>query len=679
MYTVSMMLKNRKTKLACALAPVVILTAVCLKQYQDFLNFENYGGILLLFSLLTLIISGIAVFLPWSQDEKKWKKLLTFFLFLLTPLLMECAVELLNGNMLWDIDLFGNILMNYLINLILYLLFWAISGSAKWSMRIITIVLEAFGIANFYVKQFKGSPLLPWDLGSFKTAAAVAGSYTYSISCEILFSLCICMMIWKISRFTNAKKKNLLNLSMRGVTAGFLAIVMFIFYGTDIISRSFGATPDFFNQTRGYEAKGAIAEFFVNTRYMHLSKPSGYDPKTLKNDVEKNTDSDTPDILETATGNTEKAANVSSPNVIVIMNESYSDLSVIGDFKTNEDYMPYVNSLRNRENVIEGNCYVSTIGTGTSNTEYEFLTGNSMAFLPYGSNAYQLYVDHETESLVSTLKSQNYSADAMHPYYKDDWNRPAVYKDFGFNSFTAYEDKPWWDKLRRYVSDECDFKTIEEMYEERDTSKPFFLFNVTMQNHSSYDQTDSNFQQEITLEDMDGDYPLTEQYLSLIKKTDEAFENLIDYFSNQEEPTIILMFGDHQPFIESSFYEEVMGKSISDLSDEENQKRYITRFVMWANYDIPEGWIDSISANYLSVLLAQCTGIKTTSYMNFLNSLYSKVPVVTALGCRDKDGHYFKVEDENQYSDILSVYRNVAYNLLREDDDRVDELFRTAD
>ena len=104
-----MMLKNRKTKLACALAPVVILTAGCLKQYQDFLDFENYGGILLLFSLLTLIISGIATFLPWLQDEKKWKKLLTFFLFLLTPLLMECSVELLNGNMLWDIDLFGNI------------------------------------------------------------------------------------------------------------------------------------------------------------------------------------------------------------------------------------------------------------------------------------------------------------------------------------------------------------------------------------------------------------------------------------------------------------------------------------------------------------------------------------------------------------------------------------------
>ena len=122
-----------------------------------------------------------------------------------------------------------------------------------------------------------------------------------------------------------------------------------------------------------------------------------------------------------------------------------------------------------------------------------------------------------------------------------------------------------------------------------------------------------------------------------------------------------------------------MGKSISDLSDEENQKRYITRFVMWANYDIPEGWIDSISANYLSVLLAQCTGIKTTPYMNFLNSLYSKVPVVTALGCRDKDGHYFKIEDENRYSDILSVYRNAAYNLLREDDNRIDELFRTAD
>lgn len=675
MYTVRMHSNKQKYLQHMSLLPVILLGICCMIKHDDFLNYNNYGMPLLIGSFLLLIMSGVCNYLPAYKEKTRISRVLKMFLFFLTPLLMEVAVELLNGNMLWDIDMAGNTFMNYLINLILYAIVWVLCGNGQWSLKTVTVVLEVFGIVNFYVKQFKGSPLLPWDIGSIKTAGAVAGSYTYDIGCEILFSLCICLFIWKYARFLTKNRKSAFHRTSRAITALSLSILIFVYYGTDIISKAFGATPDFFNQTRGYEAKGAIAEFFVNTRYMHLGSPEGYDGNTIKKDVESYTDSNSGNILETADNTKTETVHVKQPNIIVIMNESYSDLSVIGDFDTNQDYMPYVNSLRNEKNVIEGNCYVSTIGTGTSNTEYEFLTGNTMGFLPYGSNAYQLYVDHETESLVSTLKNQNYSVQALHPYYKDDWNRPAVYEDFGFDSFVAYEDKGWWDKLRRYVSDECDFNTIEEMYENRDTSKPFFMFNITMQNHSSYDQTDAGFEQEIRLENMKQDYPLTEQYLSLIKKTDEAFEDLIQYFNNVNEPTIILMFGDHQPFIENSFYEEVMGKTLNELSDEENQKRYITRFVMWANYDIPEGWIDTISANYLSVLLAQCSDIKMTPYMNFLNTLYTQVPVVTALGCKDVDGHYFKLEDENPYKDILSVYRNAAYNLLREDDHRIDELF----
>jgi len=131
--------------------------------------------------------------------------------------------------------------------------------------------------------------------------------------------------------------------------------------------------------------------------------------------------------------------NDSSPNIIVIMDEAFSDLGVIGGFETNKDYMPFINSLIGQENVIEGNVYVSTIGTGTSNTEFEFLTGNTMGFLPAGSNAYQLYVNDVQPGLTSTLKSQNYSATAFHTYYRTSWNREQVYEDMGFDEFISLE------------------------------------------------------------------------------------------------------------------------------------------------------------------------------------------------------------------------------------------------
>lgn len=669
-YTCNMRKFKEKLKTLLPYIPTVMLGIMVLWNFEAFAGYDRYGIPLFGISCIVIVMMALMEKLP---QEYRGKNAVSVFLFLLSALLIEIAVEILNGNMLWDIDIFGNVVMNYLLVLIIQLIIWAITGSMKVSMRSSAILLEIFGTVNFYVKKFKGSPLLPWDITSVKTAAAVAGSYTYDIGVEIIFSLVCVLLVWKCAGFVINNPKTKKYRYARSITAACLAGLTGLYYGTDILSRTFGATPDFFNQTRGYESKGALAEFLVNTKYMSLSEPDGYDASNVEEDILKYTSSSSPSILESVSG--EDTVSVENPNIIVIMNESYSDLSVIGDFDTNEDYMPYVNSLTDCENVIEGNLYVSTIGTGTSNTEYEFLTNNTMAFLPYGSNAYQRYVDHDTYSLVSTLKSQGYSADVMHPYYKDDWNRPAVYEYFGFDSFTAYEDKPYWDKLRRYVSDECDFETIIEMYEERDPDTPFFLFNITMQNHSSYDQEDPDFIQEISLENMDGEYPLTEQYLSLIKVTDDAFRDLIGYFENVNEPTVILMFGDHQPFIEDEFYEEVMGSSLSELSDEENQKRYITRFVLWANYDIPEGRCDAISANYLSILLSQCTNTEMTPYMEFLNTLYEDVPVITALGCKDSKGTYFKADEENPYEDILSVYRNADFNLIREDENRADDLY----
>ena len=304
---------------------------------------------------------------------------------------------------------------------------------------------------------------------------------------------------------------------------------------------------------------------------------------------------------------------------------------------------------------------------------------------------------------MSTLLSQKYTADAFHPYYESSWNRVSVYDLMGFRSFTTLEDMVDQDILdrykssgynyslykrllkqrypgediilRRYVSDAYDFKKVIEMYENKEEGEPFFLFNVTMQSHSSYNQKFDNFRQEVELTSTEGDYPKTDQYLSLVKKTDEAFEDLISYFEQVEEPTIVLMFGDHQPFIEDSFYSEVMGQSISQMDDETQQKRYITRFILWANYDIPEGWVEEISMNYLSTLLMQVAGIDMPDYNAYLADLYTKLPVITAMGCRDAEGNFFQADQKNALWELVQDYRKVAYNNLADAEHRKNGLF----
>ena len=112
------------------------------------------------------------------------------------------------------------------------------------------------------------------------------------------------------------------------------------------------------------------------------------------------------------------------------------------------------------------------------------------------------------------------------------------------------------------------------------------------------------------------------------------------------------------------------GKSISDLSIEENQQRYITPFVIWANYDIEEQYIDKISANYLSSLVLETAGLEMTPYNKYLTSLYEELPVINAVGYIDKNGTYYDYKDDSQYSSMLEDYKILQYNNMFDKTDK---------
>lgn len=704
---------RRATRISGVISFLLLVFVVV--KHELFLEQDEWGNTMLLcaFGAALLVLPGGAV--KWERPT--WLRCI-WMLLLLTgaPMVMMVAVEQLNGVFITRfLTPSEDILANYVVYLLIYLLVYVLSGSVRVSLMSVSPVLLLFGIANMYVKEFKGGPLVPMDFSSIRTAGNVAVGYTYDIGYEIVFALCLTVMLMALaSRLKMPGMKLPVKIILR--TLGLIVVCGFawVFYFTDTVA-DYGLKPDFFNQTRGYEHHGAVLEFVLNTKYMYLTTPSGYDADEIENIVEETIDGDVPHILKTALirqgaseQEAEDAVNVSTagengitPNIIVIMDEAFSDLSVVGEFETNQDYLPFINSLK--ENSIQGNVYVSTIGTGTSNTEFEFLTGDTMAFLPAGSNAYQLYVKGEQPGLTSTLLHHGYTADAFHPYFESSWNRVAVYDYMGFRDFITTKDLfgeeimdeyvssgysyntyrrllqkkfPGEDiLLRRFVSDEYDFNKLIEMYENKNEDEPFYVFNVTMQSHSSYDKEYPNFQQKIELTSTKREYPKTNQYLSLVYETDQAFENLVNYFSSVEEPTIILLFGDHQPYIENGFYSEVMGQSISEMDDETQQKRYITRFVLWANYEIPTGWIDEISMNYLSTLLMQVSGLEMTEYNKYLANLYESLPVITAMGCRDAEGNFFQADEDNPLETLVGDYRKVQYNNLADLTGRAKSVF----
>lgn len=459
----------------------------------------------------------------------------------------------------------------------------------------------------------------------------------------------------------------------------FFTVIISLFYFTSIFANA-GVKPDFWNQSRGYRNYGFVFSFFCNTKYLYMSTPSGYDPDSV-GDYVADTVNKNEENKVTSTENT--------PNIICIMNESLSDLQVLGNFTTNEDYMPFMRSLT--ENTVKGNLFVPVIGAGTSNTEFEFLTGHTTAFLPSGSNAYMLYIKNPIASLVSTLEGQGYSSLSLHPYYASGWNRVDVYKYMGFNVFKSLEDiidisimneyiqnsgNPEYLQalideyypgsnmlIRQYVSDSYNYKLIIDDYENRDKSVPYFVFNVTMQNHGGYTSSCSNFEESIYITSSQNTYPKANKYLSLIKASDDAFKELITYFSNVDEPTVICMFGDHQPSIETGFIAEALGvNDLSGLTIEQEQKRHTTPFIIWANYDIQEKQIERLSANYLSSYVLDIAGVQLTEYNKYLLKLSETLPVIDTVGYIDAEGNYFRWSDHSAYAEILDEYEKIQYN-----------------
>lgn len=163
---------------------------------------------------------------------------------------------------------------------------------------------------------------------------------------------------------------------------------------------------------------------------------------------------------------------------MVVMNESFSDLTTyLEGYETSTDPMPYVRSLTNRGDVVSGTCAVSSdMGTGTANSEFEFLTGNSMAYFK-GNTPYVQFIDAETPSLASLLAGRGYSTMAMHAYERAGYNRVKVYDRLGFETYKGIEDFDVdLDYARGYPTDEANYRQLISYFETVDEPTVVLFF-----------------------------------------------------------------------------------------------------------------------------------------------------------------------------------------------------------
>ena len=493
-----------------------------------------------------------------EENRQKLSMLASAAVLFLGPVFTYWLVEYAGGN--WE-----NVSKSYgLYNILWYLLFYAaiyvVTDRAAWAAAIVNPVFLALAAANYFVLQFRGKPVLPWELKAAKTAATVAGGYDLHWTQQLL----------------------------TGVLAAAVFIVLAFRLCSSAHRRQLSATTGQAFRFRLF--KDALL-MLIGFGFVMIFYESGFQARH---------------------------------------------------------------------------------GIGTDQWD---ISGNyaNQGFL-LSSMPYQMYVTPDTISLNKILQGQGYTGYAMHPFPASNWNREEVFQDMGFAQFLSEPDFAGEEMIRDMCSDAGDYDRMIKLYEEKKGS-PLFFFNVTLQNHGGY--TDGEYEATIHVPTADrpagGAYPQAEQYLSLAHASDQAFEQLVNYFSQVEEPTMIVMYGDHQPKLEDGFYEYLTGKPASEWTQEETMQLYETPYVIWTNYplDTTTQVPKRLSANYLSSWMLKLAGVQLPEYNRYLLQLCRDVPVVTPKGCLDARGNYFRAEDAGRYAPLLQEYAYLQYNNLFDADHRL--------
>lgn len=554
---------------------------------------------------------------------------------------------------------------NFVRNVLLCMTGYVILSLVIWRggalLKLGTVICCVLGIAEYYVLEFRGLPIVLTDVLSIGTAADVSDAYAFDITPEMIAAVLLMLSVFLLESKVRFMKYSL---RLRGAVSGVLVVlsILGIVYLNSLPLMKTEKDGSFFwNLPKSYQENGYFLSSYIYQKFQSVQKPEHYSEQAVQ-ELMARLEEETEHTVHVAA---EKDQGQKLPNIIAIMNESWTDFASVGGIETSEPVTPFIDSLT--ENTIRGELYVSVFGSGTANSEFEFLTGSSMRFLPNGSIPYQAYIDQETPSLASYLKQYGYFTLASHFANRSNWKRDTVYPLLGFDEFLSEPSVEEFECEHGRISDWANYQEVIRRYEQwkdEQTSEHFFCFNVTFQNHGGY-LTGYRCENPPHYTGGAAD-PDVEEYLSTVHVSDQAFQKLVEYFRQEDEPTVIVMFGDHWPRLNNEFLDTITEQDTSAGELEKSQDRYETPYLIWANYDIDAEEGGKLSANYLSTLLLETAGVSLNSYYSFLGGLSEELPVMNSIGYIDAEDDYVGSDtelDEKTQQD-LKDYELLQYELL---------------
>lgn len=463
-----------------------------------------------------------------------------------------------------------------------------------FATTVIATIWLSMGIANGVILSLRVTPFTGTDLTMAANALSLINAYLSVEQMILILVIAVIVLLFiayawfklpKHATKINYKK----SIGIIVASAALLVVFTKVNVTTRILATYFG------NIAFAYEDYGFPYCFSMSVFATGIDCPNEYSDELMQ-EIKKSYSSE---------NDTDTNQNTSdNPNIIFLQLESFCDPELIKYLKFSEDPIPNFRKLQ--EEYSSGFLTVPSVGAGTANTEFEIMTGMSLRYFGPGEYPYKTVLKSTPcESAAYSLKSLGYKTHAIHNNEASFYDRKTVFANLGYDTFTSEEYMNIKDYTPMgWAKDECLIEQITDALDS--TEEKDYIYTISVQGHGGYPDEPvlSNPQIEVYGCRSEEEKNSFTYYINQIHEMDEFVKDLVEELSSREEPTVLVMYGDHLP---------TLGLEASQLV---NHSLFQTEYVIWDNMGLDV--VDKgITAYQLSASVFDRVGIHEGTLIKF--------------------------------------------------------------
>ncbi|MCI2061549.1 MAG: LTA synthase family protein [Eubacteriaceae bacterium] len=455
------------------------------------------------------------------------------------------------------------------------------------------------GIVNGIIQANRMTPFTTNDIMELKDGLSIATTYLSKMQIILLVAGIAAIVALLVLIFFKSKKAAAKVVYKKAVPRVLLIIAIAIFATFGCVKT--GILDTYFpNLNYGYRDNGFSYCFLATGFDKGVRRPANYSEANVKKIF-------TTKEMETTVAGKETSTSVTKPNIIFLQLESFIDPSFVKDIKLSQDPIPYYRYLM--KTCSTGKLRVPAVGAGTANTEFESMTGMSVHFFGPGEYPYNsILLKENCESIPYDLKQLGYSTHAIHDHRAAFYHRNEVFGNLGYQTFTSVEymnnvsrtPKGW---ARDYVL------TSNIMDALKSTKGSDYIYTISVQGHGKYPTEKVINDPTITCTSAPTDELKWswEYYANQIYEMDQFVKQLTTTLKKYDEPTILVMYGDHLPALDNLTEDNLKG----------NRSVYQTNYVIWSNYKYGSRKVEDLTAYQIGSELLNRIGIHNGTMVTF--------------------------------------------------------------